>query len=75
MEESVLLRIQQLQMGLLQFTDATTAERLVTEFGKDICYIVPWEKWVVWDDTHWEIDSGGALVHTKGLEAVRNIYA
>ena len=28
MEESVLSRIQQLQMGLLQLTDATTAVRL-----------------------------------------------
>jgi len=31
MEESVLLRIQQLQMGLLQLTDATTAVRLLSQ--------------------------------------------
>ena len=47
MEESVLLRIQQLQMGLLQLTDATTAVRLFKQFGKDIRYIAPWKKWIV----------------------------
>jgi putative DNA primase/helicase len=26
-------------------------------------------------DTHWEADSRGALIHAKGLEIVRNIYA
>jgi len=75
MEESVLLRIQQLQMGLLQLTDATTAVRLFKQFGKDIRYIAPWKKWIVWNGAHWEADSGGALIHTKGLEIVRNIYA
>ena len=73
MEESVLFRINQLQQGLVQLTDATTAYRLVTEFGKDIRYIAPWKKWIVWNDTHWEMDTG-ALIHTKGLEIVRNIY-
>jgi putative DNA primase/helicase len=74
MEESVFLRIQQLQLGLLQLTDATTAARLFKQFGKDIRYIAPWKKWIVWNDAHWEADSG-ALIHTKGLEIVRNIYA
>ena len=44
------------------------------EFGKDIRFIAPWKKWVVWDDTHWEVDSG-PLIHAKGLDMVRNIYA
>ena len=33
-EESILFRINQLQRGLLQFTDSTNAHRLVTTFGK-----------------------------------------
>jgi len=73
-EESVFFRIQQLQNGLIQLTDATTAHRLLTKYGTDIRYIAPWKKWIVWDDTHWEIDYG-ALVHTKSLEIVRNMYA
>ena len=74
MEESVFLRVHELQNGLVQLTDATTARRMVTEFGNDIRYIAPWKKWIVWNDTRWEADSG-ALIHTKCLEIVRNIYA
>jgi putative DNA primase/helicase len=68
------LRVHQLQRGLLQFTDATNAYRLVTEYGKDIRYIAPWKKWVVWNGTHWEVDDG-PLIYTKELEMVRSIYA
>jgi putative DNA primase/helicase len=50
------------------------AERLLREHGSDIRYIAPWKKWVVWDDTHWQVDIG-ALLYTKQLEMVRNIYA
>jgi putative DNA primase/helicase len=50
------------------------AERLVREYGADIRYIAPWKKWVVWDDTHWQVDTG-ALLYTRQLEMVRNIYA
>jgi hypothetical protein len=31
-------------MGLLQLTEATTAERLLKQFVKDIRYIAPWKK-------------------------------
>ncbi|MDR2941293.1 MAG: hypothetical protein LBV17_01715, partial [Treponema sp.] len=74
-EEADFLRVYQLQNGLVQLTDATTAYRLVKKYGDDIRYIAPWKKWLVWNDTRWETDSGGALIHTKGLEIVRNIYA
>jgi len=40
-EESVLLRIHQLQNGLVQLTDVTTAYWLVTKHGDDIRYIAP----------------------------------
>jgi putative DNA primase/helicase len=73
-DEATYLRINQLKKGLLQFTDSTNAERLAKEHGADIRYIAPWKKWVVWDDTHWQVDTG-ALLYTKQLEMVRNIYA
>jgi putative DNA primase/helicase len=73
-DEAIYLRINQFQKGMLQFTDSTNAERLVREYGADIRYIAPWKKWVVWDDTHWQEDTG-ALLYTKQLEMVRNIYA
>jgi hypothetical protein len=46
-DEAVYLRIDQLQKGLLQFTDSTNAERLVREYNADIRYIAPWKKWMV----------------------------
>jgi putative DNA primase/helicase len=73
-DEAIYLRINQFQKGMLQFTDSTNAERLVREYGADIRYIAPWKKWVVWDDTHWQVDTG-TLLYTKQLEMVRNIYA
>jgi phage/plasmid-associated DNA primase len=56
-DEAIYLRINQLQKGLLQFTDSTNAERLVRKHGSDIRYIAPWKKWVVWDETHWQVDT------------------
>jgi hypothetical protein len=49
-DEAVYLRINQLQKGLLQFTDSTHAERLVRVYGADIRYIAPWKKWGFWQD-------------------------
>jgi putative DNA primase/helicase len=72
-DEAVFLRIKQLKDGLVQFTDATNAVRLMKEHGKDIRYNAAWKKWVVWNGTYWQMD-GGALIHEKGLEMVRNIY-
>jgi hypothetical protein len=56
-EEAIFLRIQMLQKRLLQFTDSLNAYMLVREFGKEIRYIAPWKKWVVWDDTHFQSES------------------
>ena len=73
-DESVYLRLEQLQKGLLQFTDTTNAYRLLTEHGKDIKYNAVWKKWLAWNSTHWEIDNG-YLVHARGLKMIRGIYA
>jgi putative DNA primase/helicase len=72
-DESIYLRISELKKGNIQFTDATNAQRLFREHGKDIRYNAAWKKWLVWNGSHWETDEG-ALIHTKGLETVRNIY-
>jgi putative DNA primase/helicase len=73
-DESIYLRIAELKKGNIQFTDSTNADRLVKEFGRDIRFMAPWKKWVVWNGKYWETDESGALVHEKGLEMVRNIY-
>jgi putative DNA primase/helicase len=72
-DESIYFRLDQLKQGLVQFTDATNAARLLKEHGRDIRYNAAWKKWVVWEKTHWQTDDG-ALIHEKGLHMVRNIY-
>jgi len=72
-DESIYLRLEQLQNGILQFTDTTNAYRLLTEHGKDIRYNALWKKWVVWNGTRWEMDNG-YLIHDRGLKMIRGIY-
>jgi putative DNA primase/helicase len=72
-DESVHLRLQQLKKGQIQFTDATNAQRLLKEHGRDIRYNAAWKKWIVWDGSFWKMDDG-ALIHERGLEMVRNMY-
>jgi len=73
-DESIYLRISELKKGNIQFTDTTNACRLLKEHKRNIRYFPAWKKWLVWNGTHWETDDGGALIHEKGLETVRNIY-
>jgi putative DNA primase/helicase len=73
-DEGIYLRLDQLKKGNIQFTDATNAQRLFREHGKDIRYNPAWKKWLIWNGTCWETDEGDALIHEKGLESVRNIY-
>jgi putative DNA primase/helicase len=72
-DESIYLRIGELKKGNIQFTDATNAQRLFREHGRDIRYNAAWKKWLVWNGGYWETDEG-ALIHTRGLQTVRNIY-
>src|SRR5215510_12115026 len=73
-DESIYLRLQQLQKGLLQFTDTTNAYRLLTDYGKDIRFNYLWKKWLVWNGCQWELDDG-YLIHDKGLKMIRGIYS
>ena len=72
-DESVYLRIMELENGLLQHTDTTNAYRMLVEHGKDIRYNAAWKKWVVWNGKYWEMDEG-YLIHDKGLQIIRGIY-
>jgi putative DNA primase/helicase len=73
-DESIYLRISELKKGTIQFTDATNAQRLIREHGKNIRYNTAWKKWLVWNGSRWITDEGDAFIHEMGLETVRNIY-
>jgi len=72
-DESILLRISELENGFIQFTDTTNAYRMLVEHGKDIRYNSLWKKWLVWNGKQWEMDEG-YLIHDKGLQIIRGIY-
>jgi len=72
-DESILLRINELENGFIQFTDTTNAYRMLVEHGKDIRYNSLWKKWLVWNGKQWEMDEG-YLIHDKGLQIIRGIY-
>jgi putative DNA primase/helicase len=72
-DESVYLRINEFEKGIIQYTDTTNAYRLFQKHGADIRYNALWKKWLVWNGTHWEMDDG-YLIHDKGLKMVRDIY-
>jgi putative DNA primase/helicase len=73
-QDNSLLHVHALEVGLLQFTDSTNAERMMKKYGADIRYVPEWKKWIVWNGSYWKIDLGGALVHEKGLAMIRSMY-
>jgi putative DNA primase/helicase len=73
-DESIILRVAELQKGKVQFTDTTNAERFYKEFGNEVRYNAAWKKWLVFDAQRWKIDDG-ALIHEKGLKMIRGIYS
>lgn len=38
-------------------TDAANAARLIDKFGRQVQWIGPWDKWVIWTGRHWKTDS------------------
>jgi putative DNA primase/helicase len=73
-DESTYLHVEQLQKGLLQFTDTTNAYRLFAAHGREIRYNALWKKWIVWDGKRWQTDDG-YMIHDRGLKMIRAIYA
>ena len=72
-EESIFLRINQLENGLVQLTDTTNAYRLFVEHGKDIRYNPLWKKWIVWNGSRWEMDEG-YLIQDRGIKMIRAMF-
>jgi len=72
-DESVLLRIAELQNGLLHFTDTSNAYRLLKEHGKDLRFNSLWKKWLIWNGARWELDDG-YLIHDCALKMIKAIY-
>ena len=37
-------------------TDLANAELFINLYGKDVRYIPPWSKWLLWTGSHWQMD-------------------
>ena len=72
-DESIYLRVSDLEAGKFQLTDTTTAEKLYKEYGKEIRYNSSWKKWLVFDGQRWVVDNG-SLVQDKSIKIVRSLY-
>ena len=72
-DESIIMRVNEFEKGILQFTDTTNAYRMMIENGKDIRFNALWKKWLVWNGIRWELDDG-YLIHDRGLKMIRGIY-
>lgn len=62
------------QIAKCNLTDLGNAERLVARYKEYIRYCHPWQKWLVWDGRHWELDVT-AKVYRYGIDCIRHIYA
>jgi len=54
-------------------TDMGNADRLLERYSEDLAYEPAWDKWLVWNGTHWNADAGDTLVQERMKEAVREI--
>lgn len=52
-------------------TDLGNANRLVRDFGNEICYCKEIGRWFVWDGTRWEMDTTGAIDRLAVKTALR----
>ncbi|MCX7392492.1 MAG: phage/plasmid primase, P4 family [Planctomycetales bacterium] len=41
-------------------TDRSNSRRLLHAYGKDLLFCFPWDKWLAWDSTRWQIDDGSS---------------
>lgn len=48
--------------GALPYGDTYNARRLVERYGADLRYCGPWHTWLVWSDTHWQMDDTGKVM-------------
>ncbi len=54
-------------------TDVGNAERLVARHGADLHFCHPWNKWLIWDQTRFQIDNRGQIC-LRAIDTVGTIH-
>jgi putative DNA primase/helicase len=55
-------------------TDLGNARRFVKRHGENVRFVPEWQKWIVWNESWWEIDNDGAVMRLA-KETVEAMYA
>ncbi len=61
------------QLAELPATDYGNAQRLAARHGRDLRYVKPWGRWLVWDGRRWAQDDTGE-VQRRAKHTVRRMY-
>lgn len=60
--------------GSYTYDDLANAERFLSAFGTDFCYLAEAKKWLFWDKTHWAFDQKN-FVYELALCFVKDLYS
>src|SRR6185312_3581265 len=53
----------------VHYTDVGNAQRLNEWHGKNLLYVGTWEKWLTWQESHWQLDEKRELSRVSQLVA------
>ena len=67
------LRANKFVHGEMQFTDITNRDYFLKAFGSKIRYCLMWNKFLIWNETCWEIDKKGK-VEENCVDFVHHMY-
>lgn len=56
-----------------ELTDLGNSQRFAAQHRRDVRYVWPWGKWLVWDRTRWKVDDTGAIAR-RAKKTVRGIH-
>ena len=62
------------QLGKLPMTDLGNAQRFTARHGRDVRYIRPWRRWLVWNGRRWAHDQSGE-VERRAKQTIRRILS
>jgi putative DNA primase/helicase len=69
-----ILHSDRMTRGVEQYSDSTNADKLAEYYKDEIRYNVFWKKWLVWNGRYWATDEGEVLIHSRGLESIRQLH-
>lgn len=73
LDEALIIRVNRLKKGQIQYTDTSNAELLIRKHGDEIRYCNAWKKWLIWDGRRWESDESNRI-YELAKKIVRDLH-